>query len=172
MTEMIEAMMASRLLKAALVLVAIPILLWAARRAASPPTRELPPRVRLEPHGVPSGVPTREDEADFASLTGLTIDPHGPVLRVTYSSPDQGGTSLLYEYALPPDASQYAVLATGYAHEAHRDSDLVSVRRLPPRVSRDARAWIAEQLSLAQQAGNGELVEALRCFADVLGRAD
>ncbi len=112
-----------------------------------------------------------DDELDLASLTEIRIEPTGPVLRVGYSIPDQGGTQLLYEFALPPDASQDAILATGYAHESHRDSDFVALQDLPRRLVRDVRTWLADQLPQAEQRGKHELVAALQAFREALSRA-
>ena len=112
-----------------------------------------------------------DSDLDFASLTEIVIDPTGPVLRIGYSIPDHGGTQLRYEFALPSSADQDAVRLTGYAHEADRNSDFVSLQQLPPRLIRDAKSWLAEQLPRAEQAGNNELAQALIRFREVLSRA-
>jgi len=112
-----------------------------------------------------------DDDLEFASLTEIRIEPSGRVLHIGYSIPDQGGTQLLYEFSLTPDANQDVVLATGYAHESCRGSDLIAVQDLPRRLVRDAGSWLAEQLPHARQHGKCDLVKALQRFIDTLAQA-
>jgi len=111
------------------------------------------------------------NDLDRAPLIEIAIDPAGPVLRIVYSIPDQGGTQLLYEFTLPCSANEPAVRVTGYAHESVRNSAFVALEDLPGRVVRDARSWLAEQIPRAEAGGKGELAQALNRFRKALSHA-
>ena len=108
------------------------------------------------------------DELDFASLTEISIDPVGPVLRIGYRIPDQGGTQLLYEFALRLDEDQEVLVEIGYAHEPERAIHHLAPHNHPRRLVTDLRSWLDDQLPRADVGGKRELAVTPRRFDKAL----